>query len=47
MKLVNAGTVSSLRLRGAAEPCYNIIEIQNGKAAVYKKHVGEIKERMG
>ncbi len=46
MTLVNAGAVSSLRLRGTAEPCYNIIEIQDGKAIVYKKRVGDIKERM-
>jgi 3',5'-cyclic-AMP phosphodiesterase len=47
MTLANAGTACSLRLRGDAEPCYNIVEIQDGKAAVYKKRVGEIKERMG
>ncbi len=47
MTLANAGTASSLRLRGDAEPCYNIVEIENGQAAVYKKRVGEIKERMG
>jgi 3',5'-cyclic-AMP phosphodiesterase len=47
MTLVNAGAASSLRLRGAAEPCYNVIEIEDGKAAIYKKGVGEIKERMG
>ena len=47
MTLVNAGTASSLRLRGEAHPCYNIIEVEDGKATIFKKRVNEIKERMG
>lgn len=47
MTLANAGAASSLRLRGDAEPGYNIVEIKDGKSAVYKKQIGGIKERMG
>jgi len=47
MTLANAGAASSLRLRGDAEPGYNIIEIKDSKAVIYKKHVGEIKVKMG
>ena len=36
--VVNAGTVSSLRLRGNTRPCYNVIELSGTKTAVYRKH---------
>src|SRR6476646_7307988 len=36
--LVNAGTVSSLRLRGNTRPCYNVVEIAADELAVYRKY---------
>ncbi len=36
--VVNVGTVSSLRLRGYAKPCYNIVEIKDGECSVTRKH---------
>jgi 3',5'-cyclic AMP phosphodiesterase CpdA len=36
--VVNAGTVSSLRLRGKTRPCYNVIEIVDGAVEVWRRH---------
>ena len=36
--VVNAGTVSSLRLRGNTRPCYNVIEFSGTKIEVYRKY---------
>ena len=36
--VVNAGTVSSLRLRGHTRPCYNVVEIGAGEVGVYRKY---------
>ena len=36
--VVNAGTVSSLRLRGHTRPCYNIVEIAPSEVGVYRKY---------
>lgn len=36
--LVNAGTVSSLRVRGYARPCYNIIEVDGGACSIKRKY---------
>jgi 3',5'-cyclic AMP phosphodiesterase CpdA len=36
--VVNAGTVSSLRLRGNTRPCYNVIEIKGTKIEVDRRH---------
>lgn len=35
---VNAGTVSSLRVRGYARPCYNMVEISDGTCRVTRKY---------
>ncbi|MGD0272215.1 MAG: metallophosphoesterase [Gaiellaceae bacterium] len=36
--VVNAGTVSSLRLRGNTRPCYNVIEFSGTRIEVYRRH---------
>ena len=36
--LVNAGTVSTLRLRGKGRPCYNIVEIDDERVRVVRKY---------
>ena len=36
--IVNAGTVSSLRLRGHTRPCYNLIEIEKRHVDVWRKY---------
>ena len=36
--IVNAGTASTTRLRGNTRPCYNIIEIENGRVKVFRKY---------
>ncbi|MGF1470459.1 MAG: metallophosphoesterase family protein [Rubrobacteraceae bacterium] len=38
MFLVNAGTASTTRLRGNTRPCYNIVEIENGRVQVFRKY---------
>lgn len=38
MFIVNAGTASTTRLRGNTRPCYNIIEIEDGRVCVYRKY---------
>jgi Icc protein len=36
--IVNAGTVSTLRLRGNTRPCYNVIEICNRHVDVWRRY---------
>jgi 3',5'-cyclic AMP phosphodiesterase CpdA len=38
MFVVNAGTASTTRLRGNTRPCYNIIEIEDGRVRVFRKY---------
>ena len=38
MLIVNAGTASTLRLRGDTRPCYNIIEVDDGRVEVFRKY---------
>ncbi|MDQ4128351.1 MAG: metallophosphoesterase [Actinomycetota bacterium] len=38
MLIVNAGTASTLRLRGNTRPCYNVIEAEGGRVEVYRKY---------
>ncbi len=38
MFIVNAGTASTTRLRGNTRPCYNVIEIENGRVKVFRKY---------
>ncbi len=38
--IINAGTASSLRLRGMITPCYNIIEVEDGELKATLKFVG-------
>lgn len=38
MLIVNAGTASTLRLRGDTRPCYNVIEAEEGRVEVYRKY---------
>jgi 3',5'-cyclic AMP phosphodiesterase CpdA len=36
--LVNAGTVASLRVRGYARPCYNVVEVEDGRCRILRKY---------
>ncbi len=36
--IVNAGTVSTMRLRGHTRPCYNVIEIEDAHVDVWRRH---------
>lgn len=36
--IVNAGTASTLRLRGNTRPCYNVIEVEDGRVEVFHKY---------
>jgi Icc protein len=36
--VVNAGTVSSLRLRGSTRPCYNVVEIGPEYVEIYRRY---------
>jgi 3',5'-cyclic AMP phosphodiesterase CpdA len=38
MLILNAGTASTLRLRGNTRPCYNVIEAQESRVEVYRKY---------
>jgi Icc protein len=38
MFIVNAGTASTTRLRGNTRPCYNIIEVDDGRVRVFRKY---------
>src|SRR5436309_4251078 len=44
--IVNAGTVSSLRLRGNTRPCYNLIEIAGATVDVWRKYPFHGRERI-
>ncbi len=44
--IVNAGTVSSLRLRGHTRPCYNVIEVSGSHVAVWRKYPFHGQERI-
>jgi len=35
--IVNAGTCSSLRLRGYTKPCYNIVEVDGDEVKIFRK----------
>lgn len=38
MYVVNAGTISSMRLRGHTKPCYNVIEIREDLVKIFRKY---------
>lgn len=38
MLIVNSGTASTLRLRGNTRPCYNVIEVEDGRVEVFRKY---------
>jgi 3',5'-cyclic-AMP phosphodiesterase len=44
--VVNAGTVSTLRLRGQTRPCYNVIEVAGTHVAVWRKYPFHGQERI-
>jgi 3',5'-cyclic-AMP phosphodiesterase len=44
--IVNAGTVSSLRLRGNTRPCYNLLEIDGRHVDVWRKYPFHDQERI-
>ncbi len=44
--VVNAGTVSTTRLRGKGKPCYNIVEASPERVAVDRKYPGEERDRI-
>ena len=37
MYVANAGTVSSLRLRGHTKPCYNVLEVDAGEVTIHRR----------
>ena len=44
--VVNAGTVSSSRLRGNGRPCYNVIEVDGTHVDVWRKYPFHGQERI-
>src|SRR5919107_603923 len=38
MLIINSGTASTLRVRGNTRPCYNIIEVKDGRVEVFRKY---------
>jgi 3',5'-cyclic-AMP phosphodiesterase len=44
--IVNAGTVSSSRLRGNGRPCYNLIEVEGTHVSVWRKYPFHEQERI-
>lgn len=46
MLIVNAGSVSSRKLRGDTVNCYNMIEIDDGRATVWHKFPGGAEEKL-
>ena len=44
--MINAGTVSSHRLRGKTRPCYNLIEITDHHVDVWRKYPCHGQERI-
>jgi 3',5'-cyclic-AMP phosphodiesterase len=46
MFILNAGTVSSLRLRGNTRPCYNLIEVEGAHVSVWRRYPFHGQERI-
>jgi 3',5'-cyclic-AMP phosphodiesterase len=46
MFILNAGTVSSLRLRGNGRPCYNVIEVEGAHVSVWRRYPFHGQERI-
>jgi 3',5'-cyclic AMP phosphodiesterase CpdA len=46
MFVINAGTVSSLRLRGNTRPCYNVIEVVGSHVDVWRRYPFHDQERI-
>ena len=46
MFILNAGTVSSLRLRGNTRPCYNVIEVEGSHVSVWRRYPFHGQERI-
>jgi 3',5'-cyclic-AMP phosphodiesterase len=44
--VVNAGTVSTLRLRGHGRPCYNVVEIYGDRVEVHRKYPFHDRDRI-
>jgi 3',5'-cyclic AMP phosphodiesterase CpdA len=44
--IVNAGTVSSMRLRGNSRQCYNVIEVDDGNVTVFRRYPFHGRERI-
>jgi Icc protein len=44
--IVNAGTVSTLRLRGNVRPCYNVVEVSGSHVTVWRRHPFHGQERI-
>jgi len=44
--VVNAGTVSSSRLRGNGRPCYNVVEVEGSHVSVWRKYPFHEQERI-
>jgi 3',5'-cyclic AMP phosphodiesterase CpdA len=44
--IVNAGTVSTLRLRGKTRPCYNVIEIEGRHVDIWRRYPFHGQERI-
>ena len=44
--VVNAGTVSSARLRGHGRPCYNVVEVSGSHVDVWRKYPFHEQERI-
>jgi 3',5'-cyclic AMP phosphodiesterase CpdA len=44
--IVNAGTVSSSRLRGNGRPCYNLVEVDGTHVSVWRKYPFHDQERI-
>jgi Icc protein len=44
--IVNAGTVSTLRLRGNVRPCYNLVEVSGKHVTVWRRHPFHGQERI-
>jgi 3',5'-cyclic-AMP phosphodiesterase len=38
MLIVNSGTASTLRVRGNTRPCYNVIEVEDGRVEIFRKY---------
>ena len=43
---MNAGTVSSSRLRGNGRPCYNVVEIDGTHVDVWRRYPFHAQERI-